>query len=179
MTDPSSQPIVATAHDPTDPILLAGIGRVSVRWAFLEAVVEDSIAGFLGASVEHVYTLTANINISTRLGAIVAVAELRLAETDFIAFKGVIKQLVELVPFRNKTIHGLWAETNHPGIAQVVAIKSAGRLKQQTEFVNEFYLHWLAEQIQIRAGSLMQFAQDFGLINKPDTSQQIPPDPAS
>jgi hypothetical protein len=172
MTEPHNQPIEATAHDPRDPVLLAGIGRISVRWSFLEAVVEDTIAGFLKAQVEFVYTLTANINVSTRLAAIVALGQLRLSDTDFDNFEDIIKQISVLVPFRNKVVHGLWAETNFPGIAQVVAIKSARRLKQQIEYANECYLDWLAEEIQIRASNLMQFAQDFGLINAPDTSQQ-------
>lgn len=167
MTEPPSGTIQARFWDTTDPTLLAGVGRVSIKWSFLEAVVEDCIAGFIGANVELVYTLTANISITTRLNAIQAVAQLRLTDDDFEYFVGIIQGIQKLVPFRNKVIHGLWAETNQIGIAQVVAIKSSHRLKQQLEYVNALYLDWLANEIMRTSTSLMQFAQDFGVIVPP------------
>jgi hypothetical protein len=131
MVASDDKPVELTSLNPSDPELLAAIGTVVIKWSFLEGVVEDSIAGFLKVDVSFVYTLTANINISSRLAAIIALSELRLKPNDFIEFRKIIDSITELVPCRNKVVHGLWTTTNYPEIYQVMAVKSARKLKFQ------------------------------------------------
>ena len=88
---------------------------------------------------------------------------MRLAEDDFTYFETLIWRIRELVPYRNKVVHGLWAETE-TDIAQVSMIKSAGKLKFQTEYINLDYLEWLDGQAHDESVHLMRFGQKFGLI---------------
>ena len=147
-----------------DEKMLAKLGEIVTLWAFAEAVVEDTIAGLLETEVLFAYTVTANVNISTRLRAVTALAHIRLDDFLFAEFDSIISQMSALVPFRNKLVHGLWAETSIPGIAQVAAIKSSNRLKRQNEYVNLDYLIWLSHQVERVATLLYGFGTRHGLI---------------
>jgi hypothetical protein len=158
--------------------MLQAIGTVITHWAYLEALIEDLTAGFMSAELTHVYTLTANINISTRLPAAVALAKLRLESDDDLAeFQSLTKRVQTLAGFRNKVVHGLWAETGDPDIALVAAIKSAGKLKYQVEYINVQYLQWLDEQAHDVASQLLRrFGRRFGLLGGewPDSPSSLP-----
>ena len=151
--------------------ILRQIGTVVTHWAFFEAVIEDIIAGFLGSQLHWVYTITAEISISARIEGLRALARLRLNDTDFAIFQTRLDSFKQLVPFRNKVVHGLWAETNGSDLCQVSAVKSRGKLKFQTEYINAVYLDWLVEQIDTSGMAIFQFGQDFGVINKRDDSE--------
>lgn len=149
------------------PPILQRVGTAVTHWAFFEAVIEDMIAGFLESEIHWVYTITAELSISNRIEAIRGLARMRLGDTDFADIQAKLDHFKQLVPFRNKVVHGLWAETDDPDMCQVSAVKSRGKLKFQTEYMNTAYLDWLAEQIDEAGMAIFQFGQDYGVVNKP------------
>jgi hypothetical protein len=80
-----------------------------IYWSFGEAVVEDLIAGLVGVPPVHAYSLTANINISSRCQSIRALARQCLDHSDFAEFESALGQFEALIPLRNKLVHGLWS----------------------------------------------------------------------
>jgi hypothetical protein len=144
--------------------ILHRLGLVVMRCGFAEAVIEDLIAGFLGAETTHVYTLTANINVSTRLEALRALAVLRLEQEHYAELNTLISELKVFVPLRNKLVHGFWTETNDPDVAWVSLTKSSGRLKLQCEYVNSLYLDWLGERFFDVSLKLIDFGNKHELL---------------
>jgi hypothetical protein len=161
-------PIYQDAEEPYSPILGA-LGQIVTHWSFGEAVVEDLIAGFLGANVRYVYPVTANINISTRCQSVKALAKLRLEAFDLAEFESALEQFEDLIPFRNKLIHGLWSDSDFPDIVLVSLVKSRGTARYQSEYVNLVYLQWLGRQIQRTALLLLHFGKRHGLIMSSST----------
>jgi hypothetical protein len=77
----------------TDTAILQAFGATMIHWSFGEAVVEDLIAGLLGVPPVHAYSLTANINISSRCHSIRALARQCLVASDFSEFDSALANL--------------------------------------------------------------------------------------
>ncbi len=150
----------------TDPEILTRIGLVVTTSSFLEAVIEDLIAGFLGTDVQWVYAITAEINMSTRIESLRTLARLRLSPEDFEDFESRLNGAKILVPFRNKIVHGLWTQVALD-FCEVAALRARGKLRMQIEYVNSFYLDWLVAQITAATMNLFVFGKVFGLEGFP------------
>jgi|SRR3954447_22649446 hypothetical protein len=161
---PAGDPAEVVFVDIDNRETLALIGSVTTHFAYFEALIEDMIAGLMQADVADVYTLTANINISTRIPALLALARSKLEETDFKELSGITDMAKPIVTFRNKVVHGMWAKSDHPDIFVVSAVKSAGKIKYQVEYDTSEYLEWLDRQLHAVSTALLNFGREFGLI---------------
>jgi hypothetical protein len=153
----------------TNDQIVLQFGRIIMQWSFAEALIEDLLAGMMGAELKYVWALTANINISTRIEALRAVGRMRLSASAFIEFESALDQFRMLVPFRNKLVHGLWTDSDDPSLAEVYVIKSSGKIKHQSEYVNLDYLNldylnWLTRQIEQTFTLLFGFGRRNGLL---------------
>jgi hypothetical protein len=156
--------IKVVSRNITDPAGLAKIGEVSMRWALVEAFVEDMIAGFMDAELRYTYVLTTNINISTRLQIVRALGLQRLTTDNFGKLDTILKSAEKLAPLRNKVVHGLWSETDQPSIYFVEDYRSRGKLKYHAEWLSLDYLGWLAEQVRLLGAQLLDFGRQFGFF---------------
>jgi hypothetical protein len=147
-----------------DFFCMATLGRLLINWGFAEHTLEDLIAGIMGADISHVNALTANIATEYQIKSARTLARLRLDEAAFAQFDSALEQFEELIPFRNKLVHGFWAEHEHEDIWTVSSIKSTGHLKYQTEFVNAEYLAWLEGEVRRVMTLFFAFGEQHGLL---------------
>jgi hypothetical protein len=165
MTVPTPQPL---SIDINDERFLARIGNIVVAWACAESILAGIIAGLIGTGEDRIWPLTTFMTGRNQMDAVKVIAKLSLEPRTNSVFEQRLKTLSGLAGFRNKVVHGLWIRTNDPDIVQLAAIKARGKVTAQTEWVNLFYLEWLAVGIQAAGRQLMEFAIDEGLIPDPD-----------
>ncbi len=143
---------------------MAMLGRIVMNWAFAEHVLEDLISGMLGADVSQINAITANMATEYQIKSARSIARLRFDETGFKQFNTALRHFERLATFRNKLIHGFWAERDEDDQYTVSTIKSGGTLKTQTEYVNLHYLTWMEIQVRALLTLMLGFGHHYGLI---------------
>jgi hypothetical protein len=154
--------------DPNEKMLLV-LGRLTIRCAYLEGVVEDMMAGFLGLADTPIwiYPIVSKLPLATELSMLRDLAKLRVgAPEDFVALEDLIKTASTLIGFRNLLVHGLWAAKPNSEIAEVSETRTGkdALIRDKVQYCTEYYLEWLVEQIEYVMGRLFLFAQHYGLI---------------
>jgi hypothetical protein len=149
---------------------MATLGRIAINWAFSEHILEDLIAGMLGAEPQHINALTANMATDYQIRSARTIARMRFDDLIFAQFDSALSQFEDLVSFRNKLIHGFWAEYEDSDIWTVSTVKSTGKLRYQSEYVNFDYLEWMEKQVRRVATLLIAFGEQHGLLSWSDAS---------
>jgi hypothetical protein len=154
--------------DPMPEAMLIELGRLITRWGYLESVVENLLAGFLGTEPQLLFPITADIQISTRLRHLRMVAKLRLSPEHFAILSHLVSQAEELCRFRNYVIHGLWnlleASDDIVMIMQTRPSKKSAVTRQIAQYCNVYYLKWLIAAVSGCMYLLHDFGKQFGLI---------------
>jgi hypothetical protein len=145
-------------------------------WAFAEHILEDLIAGMIGADIAHVSALTANMATEYQIKSARGMGRLRFDELTFLRLNTVLKYMERLIPFRNKLVHGFWSERDEDNLYTLASLKSGGTLKTQTEYVNLIYLQWMERQIRGVLTLLLAFGELYDLINYGDEKTEVTPE---
>ena len=148
------------------PDFLQAIGLVATNWSTLEMFVEEAIAGLLEVNTRgHIYALTANLQISTRLDAVVALAGMRLEpKNDLLELKRLVKQIDDLRPRRNRVIHAVWETTPDPAVAITHYMRSYRKLISRRDLIEVAEIERIAADIEATALEFNAFLREFGLL---------------
>jgi hypothetical protein len=153
--------------DPTPDAMLIELGRLITRWGYLESVVENLLAGFLGTEPQLLFPITADIQISTRLKHLRMVGRLRLAREYFEILSHLVLQAEELCRSRNYLIHGLW---NLLSVSEEIVLVMETRprknssIRQIGQYCNVYYMKWLMAATDRCTYLLYDFGKQFGII---------------
>jgi hypothetical protein len=148
--------------------MLIELGRFITRWGFLESVVVNLLAGFLGTEQQLLFPITADIQISTRLKHLRMLGKLRLSPEHFVILSRLVAQAEELCRFRNYLIHGLWNLLSaNEDIVLILETRPSTRsavTRQIGQYCNVYYLKWLIAAVSRCMFLLHDFGKQFGII---------------
>jgi hypothetical protein len=158
--------------DPMSDTILIELGRLITRWGYLESVIENLLAGFLGTEPQLLFPITADIQIGTRLKHLRMVGKLRLAPEHFKILSHLVSQAEELCRFRNYLIHGLWnLLSENDDIVLVMETRpsnKSARTRQIGQYCNVDYMEWLIASTYRCTYLLYDFGKQFGVIEQID-----------
>jgi hypothetical protein len=143
----------------------ASLGQIVMDWGFAEHMIEDLIAGMLGADISHVNALTANMATEYQIKSARGIGRLRFDDTTFLRLNTVLKYMERLAPFRNKLVHGFWSARDEDNLYTIASVKSGGTLRTQTEYVDLVYLQWMEKQVRALLTLLLAFGEIHDLID--------------
>jgi hypothetical protein len=154
--------------DPMPEAMLIELGRLITRWGYLESVVENLLAGFLGTEPQLLFPIIADIQISTRLKHLRMVGKLRLSPEHFRILNRLVSDAEELCRFRNYLIHGLWnlleANDDIVIVMETRPSKKSAVTRQIGQYCNVDYMEWLIAAVSRCMYFLHDFGKQFGLI---------------
>jgi len=152
--------------------IIVELGRLTTRWGWLEAVVEDMMAGLLGTEPPLLYPITADIAIGTRIKHLGLLAKLRIGVPADLQRLGIIlASLSSLCGRRNAVIHGLWYRaTEDQEVAMVFETRpnKNAEIRQIGMYANAYYIEWLANDTARHTTTLHRFGLRYGLIKQAD-----------
>jgi hypothetical protein len=161
--------------DPAPVAMLIELGRLITRWGYLESVVENLLAGFLGTEPQLLFPITADIQISTRLKHLRMVAKLRLDPEHFKILSRLVSQAEELCRFRNYLIHGLWNLLSvSDDIVLVIPTRPSTKsavIRQIGQYCNVEYMAWLIAVTSRCTYLLYDFGKQFGITGDDGASE--------
>src|SRR5260370_5578868 len=100
-------PAAEFASPEVHPNILMALGQMTTRWGWLEATIENMIAGVLGTDPILLYPITADIAIGTRVKHLGLLARLRIGvPRDVKRLDIILRSLSLLCGRRNALIHG-------------------------------------------------------------------------
>ena len=154
--------------------IVVELGRLTTRWGWLEAVIEDCIAGLLGTEPPLLYPITADIAVGTRIKHLGLLAKLRIGEPPDLERLGVmLSGLNEICGRRNALIHGLWYRAaDDPEVAMVFETRptKSALIRQIGMYANAAYIAWFVDELTRHTAALHAFGVRYRLIGKPDPS---------
>jgi hypothetical protein len=163
-TDPDPKDF---APDPMPETMLIELGRLITRWGYLESVIENLLAGFLGTEPQLLFPITADIQISTRLKHLRMLGKLRLAPEHFQILSKLVYQAEELCRFRNYLIHGLWnllsANDDIVSVMETRPSKKSAVTREIGQYCNVDYMERLIACVSRCTYLLYDFGKQFGL----------------
>ena len=156
--------------DPMSDAMLIELGRFITRWGFLESVVVNLLAGFLGTEPQLLFPITGDIQISTRLKHLRMLGKLRLLPEHFKILSRLATQAEELCRFRNYLIHGLWNLLSaNEDIVLVLETRPSTKsaiTREIGQYCNVYYLKWLIGAVARCMFLLHNFGVQFGIIEE-------------
>jgi hypothetical protein len=116
------------------PDFLVRIGRVSVRWSFVEALEGEFLSHLLAADPGGMYVITQNVAGSTITGWLRVLCKMRYTHaTSLDRLNDLFNRIDEARGERNSYIHGLWQNGPDSGacVVQTVRWDRAEVVKQE------------------------------------------------
>lgn len=151
------------------------LGQIVMDWGFAEHILEDLIAGMIGADISHVNALTANMATEYQIKSARGIGRLRFDDLTFLRLDTVLKYMERLAPFRNKLVHGFWSAGDNDNLYTIASLKSGGTLKTQTEYVNLIYLQWMERQVRAILTLLVALGELYDLIDYGGEKTEVTP----
>jgi hypothetical protein len=173
MTDDDSI-IIPTEEFATPEVhasILMELGRLTTCWGWLEATIENMMAGLLGTEPQLLYPITADLAIGTRIKHLGLLAKLRIGEPiDLERLEIILSSLNVLCGRRNALIHGLWYRAmGDTEVAVVLETRPNRNAKTRKTgmYANAHYIEWLVDDVGHHTETLHKFALRYDLIQRP------------
>lgn len=105
------------------PEILERIGRVASEWAWVESLLNECLAHFLGADHGSMYVLTYNVSNATVSGWLRTLTDIRAAPQIHTALIQLLDDIDATRAERNVVVHGQWWAHDEPGYALATTLR--------------------------------------------------------
>jgi hypothetical protein len=153
-------------YQPPKPVaapLLAGLGLVITRWAYIDFLMGEFLSFLLEANPAMMYVVTGNVSASTISDWIRTILAARYIPDDPPAeIMALLTTIDELRAERNGMVHGLWERGNVPGTALVQTVRWERTEILKTELTTKGDLKELAILIDAAGDGLVAIGRRYG-----------------
>jgi hypothetical protein len=150
------------------PQLMAGLGLIVSRWAYVEALEGEFLSFLTDADPGSMYTITQSVSGATLTDWLRTLSQVRFSSANMVANLGkLFTNIDETRADRNALVHGLWKPGPEDGTAIVQTIRWDRREVVREELVTAADIDELVERIIDINRELLMLGNSLGFGNKP------------